>query len=126
MQEIADALLGSVTSNQTRAQRPVAAAFVRESLMRQTPDGYARSCDALAEAQAANISQLRCPALLVTGDEDPVAPPQAVRMMAEKLAQSGAWVQTEVLRHCGHWTPIEMPEACNTLLRSFYTQRFTK
>ncbi len=126
MQLIADTLLSSVTSSQTRSERPAAAAFVRESLMRQTADGYARSCDALADAQAADVSGLTTPALLVTGDEDPVAPPQAVRMMAEKLSQRGARVQTEILRHCGHWTPIEMPEACSTLLRSFYTQRFSK
>ncbi len=126
MQAITDMLLSSVISAETRAQRPVAAAFVRESMMRQSPDGYARSCDALADAQAADVSGLSCPALLVTGDEDPIAPPQAVRMMAEQLGRSGARVQTEILRRCGHWTTVEMPQACSELLRSFYAQRFSK
>ena len=52
--------------------------------MRQDPDGYARSCEALAEMQAADTSRIDCPTLLVTGDEDAVAPPQAVRMMGEQ------------------------------------------
>jgi pimeloyl-ACP methyl ester carboxylesterase len=87
--------------------------------MRQDPDGYARTCDALADAQAADLTKIACPALLVTGDEDVVAPPQAVRLMGEKIARS----RVEVLRGCGHWTPVEMPEECAALLAQFYAQR---
>jgi len=57
--------------------------------------------------------------LLVTGDEDGVAPPQSVRLMGEKIAGS----RVEVLRGCGHWTPLEKPEECVGLLQRFYSQR---
>jgi 3-oxoadipate enol-lactonase len=50
MQAIADALVQVAVSAETRTRRPVAVAAVRELLMRQCPDGYARSCDALADA----------------------------------------------------------------------------
>jgi 3-oxoadipate enol-lactonase len=73
----------------------------------------------LADAQAADTSKIACPTLLVTGDEDGVAPPQAVRMMGEKIAGS----RVEVLRGCGHWTPLEKPEECVELLQRFYMQR---
>lgn len=116
MQEIADALVVAATSTETRAKRPVAAAFVRESIMRQDAEGYARSCEALVAAQAADTTRIACPTLLVTGDEDAVAPPQSVRMMSGKIAGS----RVEVLRGCGHWTPIEKPEECSDLLRRFY------
>ena len=53
--------------------------------MRQEPEAYARSCEALASAQAAAVDQIKAPVLLVTGDEDGVAPPQAVRDMADRL-----------------------------------------
>jgi 3-oxoadipate enol-lactonase len=43
MQEIADALVQASTSAATKAHRHAAVAFVRESLMRQPPDGYART-----------------------------------------------------------------------------------
>ncbi len=119
MQAIADALVQAATSTETRVRRPVAVAFVRESLMRQDPDGYARSCEALADAQAADASKIACPTLLVTGDEDGVAPPQAVRMMGEKIVGS----RVEVLRGCGHWTPLEKPDECIGLLQRFYMQR---
>ena len=116
MQEIADALVIGATSSETRAKRPTAAAFVRESIMRQDPDGYARSCEALVGAQPADTTRIDCPTLLVTGDEDAVAPPQSVRMMGQKIAGS----RVEVLRGCGHWTPIEKPEECSDLLRRFH------
>lgn len=116
MQAIADALVQASTSSETKTRRHVAVAFVRESLMRQDPDGYARSCEALADMQPADTASIDCPTLLVTGDEDVVAPPQAVRMMSEKIAGS----RVEVLRGCGHWTPVEKPDECIELLQRFY------
>jgi pimeloyl-ACP methyl ester carboxylesterase len=112
MQAIADTLVQASTSASTKARRPTALAFVRESLMRQDPEGYGRSCDALAAAIPADVSRIDCPTLLVTGDEDAVAPPQSVRMIGDRIAGS----RVEVLRGCGHWAPIEMPEECATLL----------
>ncbi len=42
----------------------------------RTPEGFAQSCEALADARAAPTSRLiRAPTLIVTGDEDGVAPP---------------------------------------------------
>jgi pimeloyl-ACP methyl ester carboxylesterase len=119
MRPIADALLQSSVSAETRARRPVAVAFVRESLMRQDPDGYARTCDALAEMEAADTARIECPTLLVTGDDDVVAPPQSVRMMGERIVGS----RVEVLRGCGHWTPVEKPEECVGLLKRFLLER---
>ena len=119
MAPIADALVQAATSSETKAKRHAAVAFVRESLMAQDPDGYRRSCEALAEARPADTSKIACPTLLVTGDEDAVAPPQAVRMMAEKISGS----RVEVLRGCGHWTPVEKPDECMALLQRFYRER---
>jgi 3-oxoadipate enol-lactonase len=119
MRPIADALLRSSVAAETRARRPTAVAFVRESLMRQDPEGYARSCEALAEMVPADTSRIDCPTLLITGDEDVVAPPQAVRMMGERIAGS----RVEVLRGCGHWAPVEKPEECTGLLKRFLLER---
>src|SRR5258706_5271441 len=74
MHEIALGLMQAAVSADTRERSPVAAAFVRESLMRQDPMGYARSFEALGDSQAAAVERIEAPALLVTGDEDGVAP----------------------------------------------------
>jgi pimeloyl-ACP methyl ester carboxylesterase len=123
MQPVADALVQASTSSETRQRRHAAVAFVRESLMAQDPDGYARSCEALAEMQAADTAKIACPALLVTGDEDVVAPPQAVRMMGEKIAAAGVEVRVVTLPRCGHWTPVEKADECIELLKRFYETR---
>jgi 3-oxoadipate enol-lactonase len=119
MQAIADTIVQSAISGDTRARQPAAVAMVRESLMRQCPDGYARSCDALAGAQPADPAHITCPTLMVTGDEDAIAPPQAVRLIGERI--SGARV--EILPRCGHWTTIERPGECNEALKRFYARR---
>jgi 3-oxoadipate enol-lactonase len=118
MHAITAALLQGALSAQTREQLPLAVAFVRESLMRQGPGCYADSCLALADAQAAAVDVIAAPVLLVTGDEDGVAPPQAVRLMAEKLHRAAS-TRVEVLPRCGHWTPIERPHECQRELRDF-------
>jgi len=115
MQEIADALVQAATSSETRAKRPTTVSLVREFLMRQSPDGYARTCDALAAAQPADVTKITCPVLLVTGDEDGVAPAQAVRQIAERIPRC----RLEILRGCGHWTTIEKPDECTDRLRQF-------
>jgi 3-oxoadipate enol-lactonase len=119
MQAIADTLVQAATSAETRAKRPAVVAYVRESLMRQDPEGYARTCEALADAEAADTAAIGCPTMLVTGDEDGVAPPHSVRAMGQKIAGS----QVEVLRGCGHWTPLEKADECIEILRRFYAGR---
>ena len=118
MQDITEALLQGALSNDTRQRLPLAVAFVRESLMRQSGEGYARSCEALADAQAADVSGCKLPVLLVTGDEDGVAPPQAVRTLAERFHNATS-ARIVVLPRCGHWTPIERHEECARELRDF-------
>ena len=115
MQEIADAVLQGATSASTREALPVAVAMVRESLMRQDAQSYARSCEALAAAQSAALEDINVPVLLVTGDEDGVAPPSTVNEMARRLPNA----RVVVLNRCGHWTTFERPTECGNQLEEF-------
>lgn len=115
MQEIADAIVQGATSASTKESLPVVVALVRESLMRQDAQGYARSCEALAAAQSASLEDIAVPTLLVTGDEDGVAPPANVREMARRLPNA----RVEILQRCGHWTTFERPAECMAQLQSF-------
>jgi 3-oxoadipate enol-lactonase len=109
---IADAAVAGGVSSATRAASPLVAPFLRESHMRQDPEGFAQTCEALAGAHAADLRFVRCPTLLVTGDEDTVAPPSAAQAIADKV--KGATVK--ILERCGHWTPVERPKDCARLL----------
>jgi 3-oxoadipate enol-lactonase len=112
---VADAVVAAGLSSHTKSQNPLAEAFVRESHMRQDSESFGQSCEALASATAADLRMIRCPVLMVTGDEDGVAPPSAVHAMAEKMKQA----TVKVLDRCGHWTMIEKPVECSKLLSEF-------
>ena len=115
MQEVADALLQTAVSQHTKDHNPAAFAFVRESLMRQKPQSYADYCLALSQVRSADIELIQAPTLLVTGDEDRVASPQAVESMARRMPRA----QRLVFNRCGHWTPIEKPHECIRATRDF-------
>jgi pimeloyl-ACP methyl ester carboxylesterase len=116
MAGVADAVVQAGTSALTRSARPEAAAFVRELLMRQDPEGYALTCEALSAAQPADLANVHCPALLITGSEDVVAPPLAVRLLASRLTSS----RVIIFNGCGHWTTIERPLEVTEALLNFY------
>ncbi len=118
MHDISLALVQSALSADTRQRQPLALAFVRESLMRQEASNYARTVDALANAEPAAVDSITAPVLLVTGDEDGVAPPQAVRAMAERFHRAAS-VRVQVYPRCGHWTPIERSAECQADLAAF-------
>ena len=105
MAGIADQIIAATLAPRTHAQNPAAVAFVRQSILRQNPEGYARNCAALARATATDPRRIKSPTLLVTGDCDPVAP---VRM-AQVLADGIAGARLDVLDRCGHWVTVEQP-----------------
>ena len=116
MHEIADILVGGAISKKSRVENRLGAALVRESVMHQSPEAYAQSCEALAGAQSAEIENIGAPTLLITGDEDGVAPVANVEKIATRIKGS----QMKVYASCGHWQTFEYPELCEADLRTFY------
>jgi pimeloyl-ACP methyl ester carboxylesterase len=119
MAVIADAVVSGALAAETKSANLAAVAFVRESLMRQPAEGYALTCEALADARAADSGRIRVPALLLTGSDDAVAPASMARMLAERIEGARA----EILPRCGHWTGIERWEDVNRRLPGLLAQR---
>ncbi len=119
MADIAEAVSQASLSAETRRDNLAAVAFVRESLLRQPAAGYALTCEALAGARAADPGAIRAPTLLLTGADDPVAPPSVARQLGERIA--GATL--EILPGCGHWPSIERAAEVNRRLAAFLSQR---
>jgi pimeloyl-ACP methyl ester carboxylesterase len=118
MAPIADQIVANALSTLTRTSQPVAVAFVRESLMRQDPEGYAKVCEALARATAADVRRISAPALLVTGDADAVNPPGVARDLADRIP--GAKFAT--VDRGGHWLTIEKPAESSRWIAEFLKQ----
>lgn len=112
---VAPGVVANALSDTTRRDRPEVAAFVRELVMRQDPEGYARNCEALAAASDPGPVDPALPLLLITGEDDKVGPPDASRELAE--AHGSATV--EILPGVGHWTALEAAEATTAHLLKF-------
>lgn len=115
MAAVADAIVTAATAAVTREQKPVAAAFVRELLMRQDAEGYASTCEALADAIDPDRSRITSPTLLLTGAEDGVGTPATAEQLSREIANS----VVKVIKGCGHWTAIEEPEETARALDQF-------
>lgn len=113
MTGIADAICQGSISEASRTTNPAVVAFVRESIMRQEPAGYAAHCEALSEAPPADHGAIRCPTLLVAGDKDPVAPVEMARRLQERIQSA----RLEVVADVGHWIMVEAPARSTELLR---------
>lgn len=115
MFEIAEAVSQAALSASSRESQPVSVAYVRDSVASQDPDGYARSCIALAEAHSARLEMIGVPVLVVNGDEDVVTPLSGARHLADRLPSA----RLEVLPRCGHWPTLERTAECQRLLSDF-------
>lgn len=94
------------------AHDPVVGAYIRESLMRQSPTGYAAHCRALADAGPADHAAIRCPSRLVVGSADPVTPPAMARELVTRLPSA----TLDELDGVGHWATLEAPDAARRSL----------
>lgn len=113
--EIAEGISQFALSPSTRETQPVTVAYVRESVAAQDAEGFARNCIALAEARSARLELIRCPTLIVNGDEDMVTPLSGARHLAERLSNA----RVEVFSRCGHWPMQERPLESQRALRDF-------
>lgn len=59
-------------------------AFIRTLLLSQKPDGYNALCQAIAKAELPVYSNLKCPVLVLAGEEDKTSPvPDAHKIINE-------------------------------------------
>lgn len=114
MAGIADAIAAGSVAAASARETPAAAAFVRESILRQDPAGYAAHCEALAGASAADHGNIACPTLLVAGEADPVAPPAMARRLGETIRSA----RLEIIPGIAHWMMVEAPRRSAELLKA--------
>jgi 3-oxoadipate enol-lactonase len=113
--ETAQGISDVALSSSTKETQPVTVAYVRESVLAQDVEGFARNCIALSEAQSANLQLVSCPTLIVNGDEDVVTPLSGARWLADQLKSA----RVETLSRCGHWPMQERSAECQRLMRDF-------
>jgi 3-oxoadipate enol-lactonase len=104
-------------SRRTQAEHPELTALFAKLFDRQDPVAYAETADALAAWTARDLPPLdRVPCLVITGEEDRYAPPDAIRAFARTLPPR---TRIEIMRDCGHLPFLEQPAAFAAIVSSF-------
>jgi 3-oxoadipate enol-lactonase len=86
----------------------------REMFLSTDAEGYARCCDALARWDAREeIAAIAAPTLVLSGDEDPSAPPEHGELLTSRIP--GA--RHEILQNARHLANVERAADVNRLLR---------
>jgi 3-oxoadipate enol-lactonase len=112
---IADAIVTRSLSPRTRSAKPEIAAFVRELVMRQDPEGYARNNEALAAADDPGAVDPGLPLLLVAGRDDTLSPPS----LSEQIARAHGSADLRVIDGIGHQIPLEDARQTTEILTTF-------
>jgi len=119
---IADAIVARSISPVTRSGRPEAAAFVRELVMRQDLEGYARNNEALAAATDPGPVGPHLPLLLIAGRDDTLSPPS----VSERIAVAHGSADVRVLDGVGHQIPLEDTSRTSQILTAFVAACFAR
>jgi len=65
------------------------------------------------------LAEIRCPALVLTGEDDIWSPPARHREMAELI---GRTAKLALIPRCGHMSTMERPEAVSQALRAWLAE----
>ncbi len=91
-----------------RTDRPMQASELRDQLLQNNAHAYMLACQAVAGfGPVVGLEATRLPVLVISGQLDVGAPPQA----GEALAQRIPGARFQVLDHCAHLSPVEQPSA---------------
>ena len=99
--------------------RPEQAALRRETAQRIAANdvrAYRATLWAIARFDVRDrLGEIRCPTLVVAGDEDSTVPLASKRLLAERIPGS----RLEIIAASGHATPVDQPEAFNRVMLRF-------
>src|SRR6266545_4983420 len=99
-----------------RARRPDVMERVGGMIRNTPPAGYIGCCHAIPAIDVTDrLKELRCPALIIVGEEDPGTPVEMAREIHAALPGS----QLAILRSASHLSNVEQPEEFNRTLRGF-------
>ncbi len=102
-----------------QSQQPKTVANIRRILSNNDRRGYTDAYRVFAEAEIHNGAALRgvdCPALVITGSEDPGATPTIAQRMVDDLGNA----QLIVLDGCRHMTTIEASASVCAAMTAFF------
>jgi len=116
MEGVVEAMLERWFTAPFRQRRPDVMDRVRAMLRSTSPQGYVGCCHALPKINVtARLKELRCPALVIVGEEDPGTPVTMAREIHEALPGS----ELVIIPSASHLSNLEQPQIFNAALLGF-------
>ncbi len=118
---LAEAMLPRLFAETTRKERPALLEGVWNVMLSADPRGVAAASRGMAERSDMihSLGGIRCPTLVIVGDEDAVSPPAEMRRMAKAIPGAN-YVEIPA---AGHLSPLENPAAFNAAVADFISTR---
>lgn len=118
--DVVEAMLGTLLSDDTRAERPEVVERARALMATTPPEGIVAALEAMKNRPDATgeLGGIDVPVLVLVGEHDGPSPPSVAEEMAEALPNA----RLEVIPTAGHLSNLEAPEAFNQALESFLTR----
>jgi 3-oxoadipate enol-lactonase len=117
MAAIVDAVLGRWFTAEFRAGLAPELRGFAAMLARTPVEGYAGCCLAIRDADLrGDAARIKCPTLIVVGEEDVVTPPSA----AQELAGAIKGAHVTLIEGAAHIPIAERPDAVTGLLGEFF------
>ncbi len=100
------------------AAHPTTVEQIRTAMLAVSPSAYRAAAQAVRDQDLRHtIAQIRCPVLLVTGNEDLAAPAEHMQEVKKLLSHA----QLEVLADCAHISSLEQAGRLRTLSQTFFS-----
>lgn len=116
MEPLADLVVGAAMGPHTHQTQPGLVGLFRQALLENDPTTYAASCRAVRDADVTDrLRQVRCPTLILLGEQERVAPLPAARALKAGIPHA----EVRILPRAGHLPFLEEPAAFNTAVAEF-------
>jgi 3-oxoadipate enol-lactonase len=123
MATIADAIIGRWFTPAFVARRPSIVASIRAVLLSTPVEGYAGSCEALAQMDLRDdLATITAPTLVIAAAEDQSTPPQ----LSGEIASGIAGARMVVITDAAHLANVEQPEAITDQILDHLTNGGTR
>lgn len=122
MAEFIEGLLGKLIGPTAHRRHPERIAEVREMMQTVTPQAAISLMQGLAMRpdSVETAREIRIPAFVLAGAEDPVSTPADMKLLADTIRNGGYRAEYTELRDAGHFAAWEQPELVGRLLRRFF------
>ncbi|RBA22165.1 hypothetical protein FPRO05_00512 [Fusarium proliferatum] len=97
-------------------------AFIRALLLSQKPEGYIALCRAIAQADLPPYANIKCPVLVLSGEEDKTSPIPDAQKILKDWGCDDSSKSMHILPGVGHWHCIEAADEVGSKIQEFLSK----